>query len=348
VWKNYHCKPLVEVFDVKNKCWLTILLLVVASAQSALLAGQQSVVRPKDTGAALVNPGMGWILYYYDNSLFRYGGTVDEFPGAGTVYFRLAWPYLEPEEGKFNWSIVDTPAQRWIAKGKRVAFRFTCSDTGASQRYATPEWVRKAGAKGYYFEPHKGIVENGRWWEPDFDDPVFLNKLDQFLAVAAARYDGNPEVAFIDVGSFGVWGEGHTGATTKLPYSAATIHRHINLYRKHFPHTLLVANDGMANGNRGLDVLYYARKLGLTLRDDSILSAPGEECISPCLPGGQLLARVAGDSGVRALRALPRQRLLGKRQPLLESDRSLPCQLRLCPLVPAGISEGKPAIDPPD
>ncbi len=211
------------------------------------------VVQPKDTGAALVNPGMGWQLHHYDNGIERYGldleasDTVDEFPGLSSIYLRLAWSYIEPEEGKFNWSIVDTPAARWIAKGKQVAFRFSCSESGRNQPYATPEWVRKAGAKGHFAIPGKGVSPEGKIWEPDYDDPIFLEKLDHFLAAAAARYDGNPEVAFLDVGSFGMWGEGHTFSGSVLPYSAATIRRHIDLHRKHFRRTLLAANDDFAS-----------------------------------------------------------------------------------------------------
>lgn len=237
------------------------------------------VVHPKDTGAALVNPGMGWQFHHYDNNIRNYGvdldpsDTVDEFPGLSSIYLRLAWSYIEPEEGKFNWSIVDTPAARWIAKGKQIAFRFTCSE---GSPYATPEWVRKAGAKGYLINPGRGVSPDGRMWEPDFDDPVFLAKLDTFLAAAAARYDGNPDVAFIDVGSFGIWGEGHTFSASLLPYSAATIRRHIDLYRKNFKRTLLVANDDFASQGRGLEVVDYARNMGLTLRDDSILVQAGE------------------------------------------------------------------------
>ena len=107
-------------------------------------------------------------------------------------------------------------------------------------RWATPEWVQKAGAKGYDFRPGKGVEPDGPFWEPDFDDPVFLAKLDRFLAAMAARYDGNPEVAFVDVGSLGVWGEGHTGASTRRPILPATVKRHIDLYKKHFHKTLLV------------------------------------------------------------------------------------------------------------
>ncbi|MCW5979502.1 MAG: beta-galactosidase [Bryobacteraceae bacterium] len=258
-----------------------ILGLAAGATAAAPEDSETVVVRPADSGAALVNPGMGWVFHHYDNNIKRYGldlapsDTVDEFPGASVIYLRLAWSYLEPEEGKFNWSAVDTPAQRWIDKGWQVAFRFSCAESDRDQPYATPEWVRKAGAKGYNFTPRKGIVDSSPMWEPDYDDPVFLAKLDRFLAAAAARYDGNPEVAFIDIGSFGVWGEGHTYATTILPYSAATIRRHLDLHRTHFKKTLLAANDDLANQGRGLEVMEYAAKLGMTLRDDSILVAPG-------------------------------------------------------------------------
>jgi hypothetical protein len=263
---------------MSKNLWLALVLAVTGMAQPP---AQTVRVMPSDTGEALVNPGMGWALHHYDNDLVHYGlelqpsDTVDDFPGASVVYLRLAWSYVEPEEGRFNWSVVDTPAQRWIAKGKKVAFRFSCSESDPQQPYATPEWVRKAGAKGYFFVPGEGVSANGKNWEPDFDDAVFLAKLDAFLAAAGARYDGNPEVAFIDLGSFGVWGEGHTFWSTRIPYSAATLRRHIDLYRKHFPHTVVAVNDDFAGQGRGREVIGYGRDARMTLRDDSILVEPG-------------------------------------------------------------------------
>jgi hypothetical protein len=254
----------------------------------------RTTVRLEDTGEALVNPGMGWVLHYYDNSLTNYGSrlapsdTLTDFPGLSTIYLRLAWAYLEPEEGRFNWSVVDTPAQRWVREGKRIAFRFTCSE--GRPRYATPEWVRRAGAKGHFCRRGQVVPEDEprAAWEPDFDDPVFLDKLDAFLAAAGARYDGNPEVAFIDVGSMGVWGEGHTVASTGIPYGGETVCRHIDLHRKHFPRTLLAFNDDLPSGpprapyqssvkDGDKDALLYAVECGLTLRDDSILVQAGEK-----------------------------------------------------------------------
>jgi hypothetical protein len=259
------------------------ILLASLIAPLCLFGQTRTTIRPADTGVALVNPGMGWAFHHYDNNIERYGlhlepsDTVDDFPGASVIYLRLAWSYLEPEEGKFNWSIVDTPAQRWIDKGFQVAFRFTCAESSAKQPYATPKWVRDAGAKGHNFTPRKGIDASSPMWEPDYNDPIFLEKLDHFLAAAAARYDGSPDVAFIDVGSFGVWGEGHTEATTKLPYDARTVKTHLDLHKKHFKKTLLAANDDFSNHGRGLETLHYARELGMTLRDDSILVGCGDK-----------------------------------------------------------------------
>lgn len=259
-----------------------LLLLPMLAASPANLPGIVTV-RPADTGEALVNPDMGWTMHFYSNIPTNYGSklepwdTLDDFPGLSTVYLRVPWAYLEPEEGKFNWALLDTPAQRWISKGKRVAFRITCSENW--MRFATPEWVKDAGAKGTFYDFGKGPSENGASWDPDFGDPIFLQKLDHFLAAMAARYDGNPNVAFIDVGSYGLWGEGHTLMSSKVPEDKALpiIKKHIDLYRKHFPHTLLCINDDVAGPEKPgahFPETDYALSKGVALRDDSIMVQP--------------------------------------------------------------------------
>ena len=39
-----------------------------------------------------------------------------------------------------------------------------------------------------------------RPWEPVFDDPVFLEKLEAFLKAFARRYDGQPWLRYLDIG----------------------------------------------------------------------------------------------------------------------------------------------------
>ena len=237
-----------------------------------LQPGQQELVVPKDHGKALVNPLMGWTMHFYSNSVTNYGSklepsdTLEDFPGLATVYLRVPWAYIEAEEGKFNWELLDTPAQRWIDKGKRVAFRITAQES--SIRYATPEWVVNAGAKGYNWGKDNSL------WEPDFNDPVFLEKLENFVSAMARRYDGNSNVDFVDIGSFGLWGEGHTLHSTHIVYGLDVIGKHIDLHCKYFKQTLLCISDDFvgadAPGN-SFPITDYALSKGVTIRDDSIL-----------------------------------------------------------------------------
>lgn len=237
-------------------------------------------VKPQDSGRALVNPSMGWTMHFYSNIARNYGSklapsdTLDDFPGVSTVYLRLPWAYLEPEEGKYNWAMLDTPAQRWIEKGKRIALRLTCSESW--MKYATPEWVKKAGARGTFYDMGKGRVEKGDLWDPFFDDPIFIEKLDAFLSAAAKRYDGNPNVEFIDVGTYGMWGEGHTHMSSKQ--DKIEIQKlHIDLHLKHFKKTLLCISDDFAGHDKPgkrFPITDYALSKGVTIRDDSIMVQP--------------------------------------------------------------------------
>lgn len=246
----------------------------------ALSADETITVKPEDTGEALINPGMGWTMHFYTNLTCQFGSklepsdTLDDFPGLSTIYLRIPWAYLEPEEGKYNWAILDTPAQRWIAKGKRIALRITCSENW--MKYATPEWVKNAGAKGTFYQLGKGRMENGVSWDPFFDDPVFIRKLDTFLAAYAKRYDNNPHVEFVDVGTYGLWGEGHTHASS-LQDHIKLQKLHIDLHLKHFKKTLLCISDDFAGHDKPgkhFPITDYALSKGVTMRDDSILVQP--------------------------------------------------------------------------
>lgn len=227
---------------------------------------------PEDNKKALINPSMGWTMHFYSNNVRNYGSqlepsdTLEDFPGLSTIYLRIPWSFIEYEENKFNWEVLDTPSQRFIDKGKRVAFRITAQESGI--RYATPEWVAKAGAKGYYWG------KDGSLWEPDFNDPIFLEKVDNFIRAMAARYDGNPNVEFVDIGHFGLWGEGHTAHSTKIVYGLDAISKHIDIYCKHFKNTLLCISDDFIGHDAPGDnfpISNYALSKGVTLRDDSIL-----------------------------------------------------------------------------
>ncbi|AHF89913.1 hypothetical protein OPIT5_06455 [Opitutaceae bacterium TAV5] len=244
-----------------------------------------------DSHEALINPGMGWVLHYYDNWIDLYGSdlapsdTVSDFPGLGVCYLRLPWSWLQPEENRFQWSVLDTPAQRWIREGKRIALRVSACEPG--EEYATPRWVQEQGAPGLRFTAGR-VMDDGACWEPDYGHPLFLEKLEAFVARLAARYDGASYLDFVDIGSYGAWGEGHRYWSTGQPVCGKTLLKHFEIYRRHFRKTRLVvpdevfepkseqdgrdaAADGRGRGRGGAArVKDYCVRNGISLRDDSI------------------------------------------------------------------------------
>ena len=265
----------------RTAIFIAVLSALVCSFHLAA-AERRVTVRPEATQEALVNPGMGWVFYYYDNSNWNYGAdtrsgdVLDWFPGCSTIYFRLPWRDLEPTEGDIRWDIIDSVAQDWIAAGKQIAFRFTCSES--AYEFAVPEWLPSAGAKVTFCTLRRGGAAGCRICEPDWLDPVFLTKFENFLAAAGKRWNGNPSVAFVDVGSFGMWGEGHTVFTSNLPREQtdkiALVHA--RMHKRHFPDTPVVISDDVAgHQNRSEDdpLMAKMREIGIGFRDDSIMVA---------------------------------------------------------------------------
>ena len=258
-------------------------------AALASLAAAAVTVNPKDTGEALINPDMGLVFYHMAGRMWAYGAktppgdTLDWIPGTSTVYFRFLWSEIEPTEGDYRWDTIDSFAQNWIAKGKKIAFRVICCNQTTN---ACPDYVREAGAKGIWFN-YQAHVETGKTfparWEPVYDDPVFLAKYEKFLTAFADRYDGDPNVAFVDVGSFGMYGEGHTGDTSKLSKEETDriTRLHLQLHRRVLPKSLLIISDDVA-GSRGQEpeapLMKFARELGIGYRDDSIFCMGPEPC----------------------------------------------------------------------
>jgi len=268
-------------------CWLGL-----AAGSGAVQGenGEGATARPRvvhslaplhDAHRVLVNPHKGWYHHYPDNhpDKYRVARATDllGFPGMDHLYVRLAWSYLEPREGEFDWGVIDRIIEEWTGHGLGIAFRISCKETSidrVEQQYATPRWVMEAGAKGGHYRMGQVTGPEGPW-EPVYDDPVFLEKLDRFLAAFAARYDGRSWVRYLDIGSIGDWGEGHSWASSRRECGLATRLRHVDLHLKHFRRTQLVVSDDFVYAlkdpaeRRALHE--YVLRQGLSYRDDSIL-----------------------------------------------------------------------------
>ncbi|HYW79630.1 MAG TPA: beta-galactosidase [Thermoguttaceae bacterium] len=259
---------------------------VVLALLTSITAGAEPAtfdLRPHwDDSIPLANPHKGWYHHYFDNGMAKYLPQRDEdlleLPGMDHIYLRLAWAYLEPEEGRYNWAVIDRVIEKWTALGLKVSLRISCKETGTNpieQQFATPRWVIKAGAKGGYYAKNREPGDPSFPWEPIYDDPVFLEKLDNFVRALAEHYDGKPWLRYVDVGSLGDWGEGHTSSGSNKKYDWQARLKHLEIHTRHFKKTLLVVSDDFVRGaptEAGRQRLHrYIVDHGMSYRDDSIL-----------------------------------------------------------------------------
>ena len=222
-----------------------LLATALAVASGVLVA--EDLRGKQDSARVLSNPDKGWYHHYYDNSLNKYlssDESIAAIPNMHHLFLRFAWSYLEPEEGKFNWALIDDIVKKWYdGKGIKVSLSITCNETGI--KYATPKWVFDAGAKGNLVKTRYGeeIVE------PVNEDPIFLEKLEKLHKAIAERYDGKPYIVDMTLASIGNWGEGHYSSSSNIKVPLKTIKNHIDLYKKCYKKSRLTIGDDWIGNN---------------------------------------------------------------------------------------------------
>jgi len=210
----------------------------------------------------LVNPGKGWVVYGGSPK----GHCQEALDVCSTSYTRFCWSQLEPEEGKFNWNPIDDAIDAWSDAGKQFSFGVMCESFHSSVKYNTPKWVFDAGLPSIEYD---GWKVKGQVAPKNWENPVFLEKLKNFIDAMGKRYDGDPRIAFIDIRSYGQWGEGHLGHLKgSEEISPEGLRKHIQIHLDAFRKTRLMIPWGV----KRLDPVYdWAVEQGVGIRRDGIL-----------------------------------------------------------------------------
>lgn len=227
-------------------------------AASSRPAGTEITRRQfREVDTLFANPGQGWM------SQRRSPRDAPRFP-CSVVYIRFGWADVEPEPGRYHWKLIDDVIAAWKPRGATVAMRVMTCSAHSSGYYTSPKWLFDAGCRGFEYlvggdDPTSGGKRIPRI-EPDYADPIYLDKHGAFLAAFGRRYDGHADVEFLDIGSYGVWGEWHT----KHPAPVAVRQQIVDLYLHAFRQTPLVFMSDDA------EVLNYALAHGTGFRRDGV------------------------------------------------------------------------------
>ena len=224
----------------------------------ALAAGQNlQQVTFHEVDTLFANPGMGWMNQQHRPK------PEPRFP-CSVVYIRFNWMDAEPVAGKYNWSLIDDVIAAWKSRGTTVAMRVATCSAHSAGYYTSPKWLFDAGCKGFEYlsgggDPTSGGKRIPRI-EPDYADPLYLARHGAFIKALGQRYDGHPDVEFLDIGSYGVWGEWHT----PHPASLAVRKQIVDMYLHAFHKTPLVFMSDDA------EALNYALAHGTGFRRDGV------------------------------------------------------------------------------
>ena len=178
-------------------------------------------IRFREVDTLFANPGQGWMS--------------QRFPSL-VVYLRFDWADVEPEEGHFNWKCVDDAIAACKPHGAAVAMRVMTANAHSKGYYCSPKWLFDLGCNGFEYNVDGVDQTSGgsriTRIEPDYANPIYLAKQGDFVAALGKRYDGNPNVEFIDIGSYGIWGEWHSSHPASISVRQQIVDMYLHAFHK--------------------------------------------------------------------------------------------------------------------
>lgn len=241
-----------------------------------------AVYQTEIAGKAVSNPHKGFVMTAYDPYMidaaegypYGIGGSADNhaWDVVTIVSGSPHWNDLNPAKGVYKWDGIDAMLDACEQHDLTYGIRIMPYSSYLKEDFV-PQWVYDAGAEKYTAqsrdEPSEKIVF------PKWDDPVYLQAHKDFVRALAEKYDGDPRVEFVDVRPFGDFGEWHNsfavGDEQFMP-SLEIQKDMLDCYAAAFRKTLTV----LPSNARG-EIYRYALSIGITKRDDGLISTPNAE-----------------------------------------------------------------------
>jgi uncharacterized protein DUF4832/glycosyl hydrolase family 42 (putative beta-galactosidase) len=216
----------------RNKLWLVLSAVLVAVAGIIFFSCIRVIkmeIEPVEIEDTLLNPGRGFVTSH------RFNEDMKDIlhHRCSVAQYSFYWDELEPEEGRYNFIMLDSLLERAQANGQKLNFRVMCQNG----RVGVPRWLREKGLGG---QPYP----DGKSWQPDYEDPLFMEKHSLLIEALGERYDGHPDVDCIDIATLGRWGEWHTWETGVEMPPEIFQRKVVDLYLSNFTKTPLLMQIG--------------------------------------------------------------------------------------------------------
>jgi len=187
------------------------------------------------------------------------------------LYGRYSWRQIEGVKDTYDFSVIDHDVAIARSQGQRFAFRVYAADSGLGA--CVPDYLVSEMPNGTWFDDKRSRISGTpNTYFPDWNSPAFVNRAARLIAALGKRYDGSPDIAWVEIGLYGNWGEWHT-SPYRYPSPGGAVagaddvkRQIVDAYVGAFRHTRLIM---MTDDNFGL--LYALSKSpSIGIRRDSL------------------------------------------------------------------------------
>lgn len=173
--------------------------------------------------------------------LMAWGENYRQDPYVAFAYVPVYWNELEPRPGQYDFQALEERCHfdRWRADGVRLVLRLVTDTPTDTAHMDIPEWLyEEMDGAGTWYDG-----EYGQGFSPDYENEVFRAAHRLLIAALADRYADDPQLAFVELGSLGHWGEWHVDTDAGIdPFpTQETTDEYVRHYLAVFPaHRLLL------------------------------------------------------------------------------------------------------------
>jgi len=207
--------------------------------------GWDVVMTTVPSDRVLDNFGMGLVTYVVDEagppsvdgeSLSQSIEKLAKIPLGQKLYLRVNWKDLQDKPGELNpskeWQLAFEMAEKY---NKKIAFRVMLSNPEIPGM-AIPDFVAEKVPKVKLGTTDQIGLKGKVHYEPRYDHPAFQKAFRKFNELMALKYNGHPQIEYMDTFMYGFWGEGHTWPFEGNPFPDSVVAE--QTFTKMFQHQL--------------------------------------------------------------------------------------------------------------
>ena len=158
-----------------------------------------------------------------------FDGITPQYLPCTVAYCRWFWELFEPEEGRYDWTVIEKVLATAGERGQTLQVRLM--PHGSSRQPAVPQWYRDR------FPTQERITHDKSppCTVPFYDSAEFIDKWGAVVTEFGARFDEHACLESVDMSFIGPWGEGAGEC------SEDAIDRMVAIYKAAHPQTPLMA-----------------------------------------------------------------------------------------------------------